>query len=358
MKSSDYFQDKSINAILESEMSGQDYIRKLEAVYDYSIIAIQKEIDAFFGKYAKKNKVTLVEVRKRLTGVEHKSFEIQLKEWYALANELGLDASYKNHLKNMASRVYISRLDALLESITWQLEKLAYNKNTGFYEVGFDNYIAMYYKQQYIISSGVEVGVKFSSVDLAGISKAISIPRDGRNFSDVIWDDKIKLNKTLNKLLPQSFSAGFSNEQIARLLQKEMGVSLKNAKAMVRTEINHICNQADLAVYKAVGIEEYEYLATLDALTSDICRALDSKHFRVTLAVAGINYPPMHTNCRSTTTIYIKNPEDLERVARDSDGKTIYVDGEMTQEEWVRKYVPKEQQSRLLRFMTKYKFED
>ena len=45
----------------------------------------------------------------------------------------------------------------------------------------------------------------------------------------------------------------------------------------------------------------------------------------------GVNYPPMHPNCRSTAVADIK---PLQRLARGSDGKSYRVDGKLTYKEW------------------------
>ena len=42
-------------------------------------------------------------------------------------------------------------------------------------------------------------------------------------------------------------------------------------------------------------------MATLEKRTCEVCGALDGKHFFVNDAKIGINYPPIHPNCRCTT---------------------------------------------------------
>ena len=61
-------------------------------------------------------------------------------------------------------------------------------------------------------------------------------------------------------------------------------------------------------------------------------------------------------NCRSTTVVFIDG-EDLskkKRVAKNEQGKNILVPGDMTQEQWIKKYVPKAQQEKLLKFLDKF----
>ena len=69
--------------------------------------------------------------------------------------------------------------------------------------------------------------------------------------------------------------------------------------------------------------------ATLDNRTSDACQELDGKVIAVSKAVVGLNYPPLHPYCRSTTIPYF---EDLEgsRIARAEDGIIYRVPGDMT----------------------------
>jgi len=69
--------------------------------------------------------------------------------------------------------------------------------------------------------------------------------------------------------------------------------------ALVRTSINQVANTASQQVYEANQdiTKKYRYVATLDARTSAICRALDGKVFEYGKGPT----PPQHFNCRSTT---------------------------------------------------------
>jgi SPP1 gp7 family putative phage head morphogenesis protein len=68
---------------------------------------------------------------------------------------------------------------------------------------------------------------------------------------------------------------------------------------LVRTSINQVANAASQQVYEANQdiTKKYKYVATLDARTSPICRALDGKEFPYGKGPT----PPQHFNCRSTT---------------------------------------------------------
>jgi SPP1 gp7 family putative phage head morphogenesis protein len=67
--------------------------------------------------------------------------------------------------------------------------------------------------------------------------------------------------------------------------------------SLVRTSINQVANSASMAVYEANQdvSKEYQYVATLDSLTSPICRALDGQKFPYGQGPT----PPQHFGCRS-----------------------------------------------------------
>jgi len=70
-------------------------------------------------------------------------------------------------------------------------------------------------------------------------------------------------------------------------------------KTVVRTSVNQVQNQASQSVYAANSkvAPRYEYVATLDSKTSNICKRLDGRKFEYNKGVV----PPQHFNCRSTT---------------------------------------------------------
>lgn len=355
MKNEEYWKQRAEMAILQSEASVLDYETELKRVYNVSLLAIQKDVDAFYGKYADKNKITYAEARKRLTNIERLSFEKQIAEWQRVAAELGMSTNYSAYLEKLGAKVYISRLESLTESIRFELEKLAQDKQDGMKEVATNNYIAAYYTNYFNLSSAPEMAVKFAAVDSRGVEIAIKTRWSGANYSDRIYADKDRLIKALQTTIPQTFSRGLSSDKLGDMLAKELGISQVRGRALARTETNYLCNQAALDVYKAAGLVEYSYLATLDMRTSEICRDLDGYVGKVTQAEVGVNYPPMHVNCRSTTIPFFLDDTSTDRIARDEEGNNITVPKGMTQVQWIKKYVPEEQQASLLKFIGKYK---
>lgn len=82
--------------------------------------------------------------------------------------------------------------------------------------------------------------------------------------------------------------------------------------------------------------KEYQILCALDDKTCPICGKMDLCHFKYKQAKVGKTYPPFHQGCRCTTIPYFADEDNYttERIAKDKEGKTIYVDERMTWTNW------------------------
>lgn len=109
---------------------------------------------------------------------------------------------------------------------------------------------------------------------------------------------------------------GINYRTISTRIADKFNTAYKNAERLVRTEVNYIHNQATTDGYKDAGVEKYQFLATLDSRTSQTCAGLNGEVFEVKNIAVGINYPPMHPRCRSTT-IPIIDYSVLDKIKED-----------------------------------------
>lgn len=95
--------------------------------------------------------------------------------------------------------------------------------------------------------------------------------------------------------------SGQGIRKAAVVLSKRIEQSRYVARRLVHTEAAKVMNRADQHMYKQAGVRFFQYVATIDARTSDVCRSLDGQIFPLTSMATGVNSPPMHPFCRSTT---------------------------------------------------------
>lgn len=340
MKSREYWRRRSEEIARLQYDKADEYAEKLLKEYQRAIRSIQKDIEVFYQRYAENNEITMSAARKLLTGKELNEFKMTLEEFIEKAKD-NADGRWTRELNNIYYRTRISRLEALMTQIRQEIEMLTGSAQKGAESLLGGIYEDTYYRTLYEVQKGVGIGVSFAKIDTQAIEKILQTKWVGENYSQRIWNNRDKLVNELQTKLYQSFIQGDSVDKTARDLAERMEVSYSSAVRIIRTESSFIANQATWDGYKASGIvQKYEYLATLDSRTSEVCRSMDGKVFNLNEKEVGINYPPLHPNCRSTVVPYFDDEIDVgERVARDAEGRVYTVPGNITYREWYEKYV-------------------
>ena len=350
MNDKEYWESRASQRLLMGEKSADELLQTMKSVYKNFLADINKEIQAFYGRYAENNNLTLAEVNKRLNPKELKSAKEEIKKYYDAVDRLArnkdgkvdinLLRQYKNELRLLSARAYMSRLEELKLGLKNITVNLGIKESEEYYQTLSKIYSDIYEKTSYDIDKFFGFSTGFEGLNYKKLNSAIHQRWLGMNYSDRIWNNKGKLLDQINTTFLQGVAQGHNSKKIAESMAKNMGTSYHNCERLARTECAYIAGEATLQGYKDRGTEKYKFDATLDDRTSDICQSLDGEVFDVKEAQAGVNYPPMHPNCRSTTIPYFE-PDDIDkmfdeaqRVARDENGELYYVPASMTYKEW------------------------
>lgn len=122
----------------------------------------------------------------------------------------------------------------------------------------------------------------------------------------------------VNNTITQGFYQGQTNAQITRNIRGtkankfndgELAKVNRANKTIVRTAVQHASTQARIEAMRQNSdlIKGYQWVSTLDSRTSDQCTALDGRRFNVGEGPL----PPIHPNCRSTTTPVLDSKFDF-----------------------------------------------
>lgn len=315
--------DKSI-AILESEC---------KRLYEISLKNIQKEIDAFYGRYAGTNGLSIADVQKRLSPEELKSAKIEIADYYNLVDKLAKDnkgkisvellRKYKEELRLQSARAYMSRLEELKNSLRYNLIDLGFRQEIRFSDELSELYKNVHSYTSFDIDKTLGFSMGYSDVSANKVKYLVNARWLSENYSDRIWKDKNKLLDSINDTFLQGIARGQNSVVIARGIAKNYGTSFYNTRRLCITESAHITESATMESYKEHGIDKIQFVATLDARTCPLCGGMDGKHYKRKEAITGVNYPPMHPNCRCTTIPYFEPDEidarfdESERIARE-----------------------------------------
>jgi SPP1 gp7 family putative phage head morphogenesis protein len=340
-----YWQDRAERTVLAGEKTALEMTTDLKKAYTRAEKQITKEIESFYSKYAKETGLDITEIRKRLNPKELQSVKDDIAEFLKEAKnkDYKFDPMYKKQLEELSSRAYISRLEELKLNINHEVEKLYSTQQTAFKNSLEETYKDSYMRTIFNVQQGTGVASNFTSLNTRVIEKAVSTKwlGDGKTYSDRIWNHKDNLVRALETQMVQGFILGQNPKVIAKNLvglglqdkTTPLKTQYKNAVRLARTEHSYITNSATFDAYKETSfIHSYQYLAILDNKTSELCISFDNQIIPLKEKVLGVNYPPLHPNCRSTTIPYFE-PDEIDEMFNHPE-KSNYVLPNLSYEQW------------------------
>ena len=283
---------------IQNEWAKRDFEREkmLEGVYRESIDRIQKQIDDYYLSYAGRNGLTRAEANKRIKdfdvpkwakkaaqAVEEKDFSPYTNEW----------------LRTYNSKMYISRAELLKAELEIELQNM-YSKENAILDKYFTNEALNELKRQ----AGILGSSSTGSVERA--KRIVDADFYGTNFSERIWGRNGHYEQTRKELfgsLNRMYTDmnGYRAER-NRLMDK-FQTSEYEAMRLLRTESARIRANAELDSAREHEATHYIYIAEPKACP--ICSDLDGLAFKIEDADMGVNFFPMHPQCRCSSRSHI-----------------------------------------------------
>ncbi|WP_337378652.1 minor capsid protein [Mitsuokella jalaludinii] len=314
--------------------------KELQALYEDALDAIQDEIAALYGRFAKDNELSVVEAMQLLQGKEYQKWRMSIDAYVAQIAATG-DKELEKELNVLAMRSRITRLDKLYAETLVEIAKLDQETRDKISEFLPSAYRDFYYHTLYDIGQRRGLDGAVSQVDSEQIEKVLRTPWSGKNYSARIWKNGRKLAQAILDVTVQAVHRGSSIQALSQQVSQRMGVGYRQSVRLVRTELNYVQNHAILDGIKDSGMKYYRFVATLDRRTSATCRDHDGHIYSVDDYSPGTNAPPLHPHCRSTIVGSLKGDSKPkgEQAARNESGKYTRVPADMTYAEWYQRYV-------------------
>ena len=342
-QTSEYWQERFKQMEDAQHDTSVQKVQEIQEQFDRSITAINGKINAWYQRLADNNGISMQEARKLLNARELKEFQWNVDDYIKYGKENKINGAWEKELENASARVHIGRLEALKIEIQQEAEKLYGNCVDEIDQHIRNTYTSDFYHTAYEIQKGVGVGTTINRLDPRTVEMIVCKPWavDGKNFSDRLWENKTKLINNLHNSLSRMCITGEAPDRAIAEISKQMKVSRAQAGRVVMTESAAFANKARQDCMEELDVEQFEVVETLDSHTCETCGGMDGKHFPMTGFQIGVTAPPFHPNCRGCTCPYFDDEFDSvgERAARGEDGKTYYVPGDMTYEEWKNSFV-------------------
>ena len=149
-------------------------------------------------------------------------------------------------------------------------------------------------------------GKNFYSINDDIVRQFVDVPWcNGENFSTRIWNDTNRLAQYLNQDIAQGFARGDSYDKLVRnLRQRFRNVNRKNAYRLVFTEGTYVMAESSMQPF-IQDFDKYHTSPVLDGKTCSICRGMRRETFLMSERQPGVNFPPLHPNCRDSWEVVV-----------------------------------------------------
>ncbi len=342
-----YWEQRAIDSIGRMEKAVNGQIPDLVKAFEAAKHDLNDQVERFFVRYAKNNKIPLADAQKQLSLSKLKDFRGDLAAYEKLAKDsIG---TFNLEVDNLSVKARITRLEALQTQCDGILQKLYQERRDQITGTATDIYTSEYYHRLFDTEQYVGFKFNYSQPATSAIQEVLQQPVEGMDISEHLWrqdiDTGFKIRSTLNNM----FVTGKPPQYFAEQLQKQIGAVRTDADGNVTgtgkkfeayrllyTESAHVTNQAQLQACDDDGIDEFEDIVTLDGHTCPDCAYFDGKHYPVSKAIEGVNCPPWHPFCRCTTAPYIPELANLssDRMSRDPvTGDSVPTEAQ-TYDEW------------------------
>lgn len=317
MSSKTYWEKREAEALKHYLQEEQEYQAQLRAIYQNMLDAAQKEIDAFYGRYADKEQITLAEAKRRVSKLDIAAYQRKARR-YVADKDFSKQANEEMRLYNLTMKV--NRLEMLKANIGLELVA-GHNEQEKFMsKILRGRTEEELQRQAGILGKTVRNNAKLAeTIPNASFHNA--------TFSERIWGNQTALKAELSKQLQVGMIQGKNPRVLAREIQKTFGASASNAERLMRTELARVQTEAQRQSFLANGFEEYTFHVNRGCCSA--CSDLDGKHFKIKDMMPGENAPPMHPNCRCSVSAY---EDDTEYEAW-----LDFLDKGGTTEEWERR---------------------
>lgn len=342
-RSNHYWEQRANSRMASYHRNSDETISKINKAYDKAIADINSDINKIFNKYAMEYKLSKTEARQLLNSYIHAKDLKSIRDKIKYIQDEDLKNYLMAQLNYSPYKARITRLEALKESIYINTKLLSQEElklSTSDY---IDNIKEAYYRNIFDIQKGIGLGFTFSEMPIDFIEEVLRNKWSGKNYSQRIWNNSDVLADRLEEVITSGLMSGKSSKRMAKELDDLSNYGKFASERLIRTETTYVTNMAEIESYKECDIKRCVFLATLDLRTSKICRKMDGKVLIVGKAKPGVNLPPLHPFCRSTTIAYLGkgNLETLQRRARDPVTGKNYIINNMNYNEWYDKFVVK-----------------
>ncbi|MBM0858688.1 minor capsid protein [Staphylococcus epidermidis] len=298
----EYWLERAQNVIIAESLADAQAVVEVERIILEMYAEFAKELLAFYAKYALDTGLSIQEVKKKADEFDVLAFRDKAKQ-YVERKDFSDEANKALKLYNLSMKV--SREQLLKQQLDLIVKNSGSDLQDKIEEKLVDAVDREVERQAHILGENVKI-------DDTEVKAVVNSNFKGVNWSTRLWQDMAVVQKEVERTTSNVLLRGRHPNEYIKDFKKQTNTTTYNASRLLVTESARVQAESQKLTYlKDLGEDgEYKYVAKIDKKTSKICHSLNGKVFKVKDMIPGVNAPPMHPWCRSTTVPHVGNWRD------------------------------------------------
>ncbi|MCO4095717.1 minor capsid protein [Macrococcoides canis] len=314
-----YWIEREKNNLTVELMKDEEVSREMKRIIEHAMETCRKEIEAFYTRYANKEGITVADAKKAVDEFDVIAHQNMAKQ-YVKNKEFSDKANERLRLYNVTMR--INREELLLSALNTHLIAA-----TNDIEHTMNDYLEDGAIREFKRQAGILGNISIKESDIHAIVNASYYDA---TWSERLWDNMDDVRKVVDASVKDTILRGRHPQESVKRLRELTGRSEYEARRLLISEVSRVQTEAKRLSYEEMDILEYKYLAIIDNRTTQTCKSLHGKTFKVSDMKVGVNAPPMHQFCRSTT-VPTKRKEEMDW--EDEEDGDLFIDDEQIERE-------------------------
>lgn len=272
--------------------------RRLITYYSEESASLDKDIAAYYQKYGENGVIKYRTLKESLSNEER---QLLMRNCDEFAKK------YPQYADLMPIRKSIYKLDRL-EGLQCSIMLHQYNIE-AITQAELDKHLRRQaLKGVNAAQEALGFGKNFYAENADVINLFVGVPwANGKDFSQIIWDNADKLINYLKYDFASSIARGDSYQKLTATLQNRfLTVNKNDAYRLLYTEGTYVMAESTMQPFKE-DFEQYKVSTAADGKVCSKCADISHQVFYIKDRTPGVNFPPLHPWCRCTFEIYVEN---------------------------------------------------
>ncbi|UXV56944.1 minor capsid protein [Staphylococcus aureus] len=307
-----YWLERAKNVMDAESLVDAQAIIEIERIILLMYAEITKELLAFYAKYAKDTGLNIQEVKKMADSFDVLAFSNKAKQFVErkdFSEEANQSLKQYNLTLKISREKLLKQLDLIVKDTSLNLQNKIEDKLS-------DAVNREVKRQAHILGEHVQI-------DDTEVKAVVNSNFKGAKWSTRLWNDMELVQKEVERVTSHVVIRGRHPNEFVSEFKKQTNSTSYNASRLLVTESARVQTESQKIAYlKDLGEDgEYKYVAKIDSKTSKLCHSLNGKIFKVKDMIPGVNAPPMHPWCRSTTVPHVSSWRD--KFFKEREGKYL-----------------------------------